>query len=219
MNKYLVGAVIVLLVGLGVGYLLPHSAPLGGGDTNYFPEFFVNGLKWGANGATQLGQIKSTGDMSLLVKGTTAVPLTLNGVSGTTADFLDVTASGGTTGALYKISSAGKATASLFGTQSICNSTSTTGILSCGASPAGFFDIPAGYTTTTVTSTAVTANSTITFGLDQSHAVPLGVTCNSSQTTSTIPYVTTSTPGSSFVVNIPSAPVTNPMCYSYNIIN
>jgi hypothetical protein len=87
----------------------------------------------------------------------------------------------------------------------------------CAAAPAGSVSIAAAATTVTVSTTAVTANSQILIHEDSSLGTKLGVTCN---TTIVRTYaVTARTAGASFVVTTSAAPVTNPACLSYMIIN
>lgn len=90
----------------------------------------------------------------------------------------------------------------------------------CGAAPVGSFGIAAAATTQTIATTAVTANSVITLTRDNSLGTALSLTCNTqSSLVLGTPYVTTRTPGVSFVVAIDVAPTTNPMCVSYKIVN
>ena len=88
----------------------------------------------------------------------------------------------------------------------------------CGAAPAGAFTVAAGATTATVSTTAITANSEIIITPDSSLGTRLSVTCNTTLLT-TVPQVGSRTPGTSFTVTLGTAPVTNPDCFSYIIMN
>jgi hypothetical protein len=93
-----------------------------------------------------------------------------------------------------------------------CANTSGT----CTSAAAGSVTVAAGSTSVTVATTAVTANSEIFVQFDSSLGTRLGVTCN---TTVALPSVTARTAATSFVLTIPAAPVTNPACFSYHIVN
>ena len=86
----------------------------------------------------------------------------------------------------------------------------------CTSAAAGAVTVAAAATTVTVTTTAVTANSEILLQYDSSLGARLSVTCN---TTASPLAVTARTAGTSFVVTVPAAPVTNPLCLNYSIVN
>lgn len=88
----------------------------------------------------------------------------------------------------------------------------------CTTAAAGSVVVAAGATTVVVDTTAVTANSQILLQFDASLGTKLGVTCN---TTVAPPSIATGgrSAGVSFTITVPAAPVTNPACYSYDIIN
>lgn len=87
----------------------------------------------------------------------------------------------------------------------------------CATALAGSVVIAAAGTTVTVDTTAVTANSQIFIQEDSSLGTKLGVTCN---TTIARTYaVTARTAATSFVITTSAAPVTNPACLSYFIVN
>lgn len=90
------------------------------------------------------------------------------------------------------------------------------GAASCGAASAGFVVIEAAATTVVVSTTAITANSQIFLTMDISAAAQLGVTCN---VTYADAYVSARTAGTSFTITTTAAPVTNPRCFSFTIIN
>jgi hypothetical protein len=86
----------------------------------------------------------------------------------------------------------------------------------CTSAAAGSVTVAAGATSVNVATTAVTANSEIFVQFDSSLGTRLGVTCN---TTVALPAVTARTAATSFVLTIPAAPVTNPACFSYYLVN
>ncbi len=86
----------------------------------------------------------------------------------------------------------------------------------CGANSTGFVVVAASATTVVVDSTSVTANSTIQLTFDSSLGTALSVTCNTTPVQGT---VSARTAGTSFTITVPSAPTTNPACFSYQIIN
>lgn len=87
----------------------------------------------------------------------------------------------------------------------------------CGAAPAGSVVIAAAGTTVTVNTTAVTANSQIFIQEDSSLGTKLSVTCNT--TLGRFYAVTARTAATSFVITTGAAPITNPACFSYFIVN
>ncbi len=96
------------------------------------------------------------------------------------------------------------------------NCADSAGAAACGSAAAGSVVIDAGATTVVVSTTAVTANSQIFVQYDSSLGTRLSVTCN---TTPALPAVTARTAVTSFTITVPAAPVTNPACYSYYIVN
>lgn len=100
--------------------------------------------------------------------------------------------------------------------QTAANCSSSAGPAVCAAAAAGSVAVAAAASTVVVNSTAVTANSQIFVVYDSSLGTKLGVTCNT-----TIPAlygVTARTAATSFTLTA-TAPVTNPACFSYFIIN
>lgn len=87
----------------------------------------------------------------------------------------------------------------------------------CGSAMAGMVSIAAGATTVTVSTTSVTANSEIFIQEDSTLGTALSVTCNTAVARSY--QVTTRTAATSFIITASAAPVTNPACLSYYIIN
>ena len=100
------------------------------------------------------------------------------------------------------------------GTKTACVAGS--GDAACSAAPAGSFVIDATDTNTVVSTTAVSANSQILVSQDSSLGTLLGVTCN---TVTFSGKVTARTASTSFTYTVDVAPVTDPGCYSYFIIN
>lgn len=97
----------------------------------------------------------------------------------------------------------------------LTNCTSSASPAVCGSSAAGSFVLPAAATTVTVNTTAVTANSQIIVVNDDSLGPRLGVTCNVALDQV---FVSARVAGTSFTIT-GTAPVTNPNCYSYSIVN
>lgn len=96
------------------------------------------------------------------------------------------------------------------------NCTDSAGAAACGSATAGSFVIDAAATTVVVSTTSVTANSQIFVQFDSSLGARLSITCNS---TVALPAVTARTAATNFTVTVPVAPITNPACYSYHIVN
>lgn len=96
------------------------------------------------------------------------------------------------------------------------NCLDSAGAAACGVASAGSVVIDASATTVVVSTTSVTANSQIFVQYDSSLSTRLSVTCNA---TVAIPAVTARTAGTSFTITVPVAPVSNPACYSFFIVN
>lgn len=101
-----------------------------------------------------------------------------------------------------------------FGTQSNCASAASPAV--CTSASAGRFVISASATSVTVNTTAVTVSSEILVTEDQSLGTALSVTCN---TGITQPVVTARVAGTSFTVSISAGLATNPVCFSYLLMN
>ena len=114
----------------------------------------------------------------------------------------------------FNVRKDGLATAQSHATLTNCSDSA--GAAACGSASAGSVVIDAGSTSVVVSTTAVTANSQIFVQYDSSLGTRLGVTCN---TTPALPAVTARTAGTSFTITVPAAPVTDPACYSYFIVN
>lgn len=105
-------------------------------------------------------------------------------------------------------------TATAYNTATNC--ADSAGAAACGSAAAGAFVVDAAAVSTVVSTTAVTANSEIAVHVDSGLGTRLGVTCN---TLAPVPVVTARTAATSFTVTVSAAPVTNPACLSYTIVN
>lgn len=97
------------------------------------------------------------------------------------------------------------------------NCADSAGAAACSAAPVGAVVIDAAATTVVVSTTAVTANSRIHIQEDPSLATELGITCNT--TTGRLYTVTARTAATSFTITTSAAPVTNPACLTYWVVN
>lgn len=149
----------------------------------------------------------------------------INGPSGYLGNLMSLHVNGGAavlavsqTGAittLSTISAVGVAQASKYQSSTNCSSSAAPAV--CAAASIGTVVIAAAATSVTVNTTAVTANSEIVVFEDSSLGTKLGVTCN---TTIARTYaVTARTAATSFVITTSAAPVTNPACLSYWVMN
>lgn len=86
----------------------------------------------------------------------------------------------------------------------------------CGVLSSGSVAIPAAATTLQVNTTRVTSNSNIILVADSSLGTLLGVTCNTSIPTLSVSARTAAT---NFTITTTAAPVTNPLCLHYFIVN
>lgn len=135
---------------------------------------------------------------------------------GTTSSFPALKRSTTTVQARLADDSAGAAFNALrFDTSTNCASGASPAV--CAAASSGAVALPAGGTTLTVNTTAVNAASRIQITENTTVGTELSVTCN---TTVIRTYaVTTITAGTSFVITTSAAPVTNPACLSFLIVN
>lgn len=104
-------------------------------------------------------------------------------------------------------------TALKLGSETNCSSAAAPAV--CGSSPSGSVAVAAAATTVVVNTTAVTANSQIQLTQDSSLGTKLSVTCN---TTANLAFVSARSAGTSFTITS-TAPITNPLCLSYTIVN
>lgn len=133
------------------------------------------------------------------------------GASSTDVEFSGISSNQPISGS--SLTASGAVQGSIYKTASNCASPGGT----CGSSGAGAVTIAASATTVTVAATNLTANSEIFIQEDSSLGTRLSVTCN---TTAGRTYTVTSrTAGTSFVITTSAAPITNPACLNYHIIN
>jgi hypothetical protein len=97
---------------------------------------------------------------------------------------------------------------------SSCSSSASPAV--CAGNWSGAVVVAAAATTVQVNTTAITANSQILLTFDSSLSTKLSVTCNT--TLPTVYSVTARVPATSFTITA-TAPITNPACFSYLIIN
>ena len=169
-----------------------------GGNTGGDPGNAVLNVsgKAGSTSAISCGNT-GLGACTLNIFGTTTVStLTQSGASGN-----------GT------VASNGAWSATAYQTATNCASSASPAV--CGSAAAGMFVLPAAATSVTVNTTAVTANSEIIVFNDDSLGTRLSVTCNTGLDNV---LVSARVAGTSFSIT-GSAPVTNPNCYSYLIMN
>jgi hypothetical protein len=105
-------------------------------------------------------------------------------------------------------------TATKFLTIGNCNSTASPAV--CSSYPSGGVVIAAGTTSVVVNTSAVSSYNQIQLTFDAGLGTKLSVTCNA---TYAPPYVSARSAGASFTISTAVAPITNPACYSYTIIN
>lgn len=97
------------------------------------------------------------------------------------------------------------------------NCSSVASPAACGSASAGSVVVAAAATTVVVNTTAVTAASQIFLTFDSSLGPKLGIpTCNTTQPPAF--NVSARTAGTGFTLTA-SAPITNPACFSYLIVN
>lgn len=183
------------LAGKGTGYVAAPILNVGGGtfDTNY--SMTVRSVD---NGDFTGIKVMSLNEAAAMVIGRSGL-YSSNGI------LIDATSGLTTTGAFK---------APLY--QTTTNCTDSAGAAACGAAPAGSVVIDASATTVVVSTTAVTATSQIFITEDSSLSTRLSVTCNS---TISSDGVTARTAGTSFTITTLAAPVANPRCFSYFIVN
>lgn len=96
------------------------------------------------------------------------------------------------------------------------NCSDSAGAAACGSAASGSVVIDAAATTVVVSTTAITANSQILIQEDSSLGTRLSVTCN---TTPQLNTVTARIAATSFTIATAIAPVANPRCFNYWIVN
>ena len=117
------------------------------------------------------------------------------------------------TGAFSTLSASTTLTGAKYATTTNCASSAGT----CGSAAAGAVTIAAAASTVTVSTTAVNAASRIFIFENSTLGTELSVTCNT--TVARTYAVTTVTAATSFVITASAAPVTNPACLTYLIVN
>lgn len=133
----------------------------------------------------------------------------LIGPLGSIAEFFD-----GGDGSGWLMQGFGRLTGATFTTTTNCSSAAAPAV--CAAANAGSVVVAAAATTVVVNTTAVTANSQILVMYDSSLGTKLGVTCN--VTEPALFGVTARVAATSFTITA-TAPITNPACFSYFIVN
>jgi hypothetical protein len=168
-----------------------------------------------------------TTQTGIFVSGGTSTRVTDTGSNfGTVGDFIEVnhmqafhrftpTSMGiGTLNPLFNADIRGSIGAATYNTQTNCSSSASPA--ACASASAGSVTVAASATTEVVNTTAITASSQVLLTFDSSLGTKLGVTCN---TTAVQGTVSARTAGTSFTINLPTAPIMNPACFSYDIVN
>lgn len=181
----------------------------------------INGIA--SNGSLQAtGSGQAFGIARIETDGTNYFMLSTLPIDFSTSNALRFTSNGGlytltiganSPGASF-VASSGPLNGATYLTGTNCNSSASPAV--CGSAASGSVAIPAGATTLQVNTTAVTANSQIQLTNDDSLGTRLGVTCN---TTINQINVSARTGNSNFTITVSAAPITNPECISYTIIN
>ena len=183
----------------GLAYRVEIDASVPSPDTFRWSD--NGGAPWDATG------VAITGAAQTLNNGVTVTFAAVDGH--TVADRWDMT-----TGS-WTVASSGTVNATAYGTATNCSSSASPAV--CGSAAAGSVTVANGATTKVVNTTTVTANSQIFVVFDSSLGTKLSVTCNT-----TIPDaygVTARTAGTSFTITVGVAPVADPACFSYFIVN
>ena len=199
MKKFIL-PIVLLLVGVGLGYLIPHGASDSKvGGYRRTADYFNGGFYAGESDQFSVdtsGNLTTTGNYT-----TTGSGDLVSGDDLTVADDATVT---------------DLLTAARFASGSVGSSSSSPAVL--GSAVSGHFVLAASATTASASTTAVTANSTII--LQNESTTPIaGTTCNVGAATSTVVSVDSKIAGNGFIVRSETAPATNPLCLSYLIIN
>jgi hypothetical protein len=120
----------------------------------------------------------------------------------------------GTLNPLFNADIRGSIGGATYNTQTNCSSSASPA--PCVSASAGSVTVAASATTEVVNTTAITANSQVLLTFDSSLGTRLGVTCN---TTAVQGAISARTAGTSFTIKVPTAPSTDPACFSYEIVN
>lgn len=132
---------------------------------------------------------------------------------------LGTNSAGSTSGtlAVANLTASTGTTSKAYATSTNCSSSASPAV--CGSAAAGSFVVAVAATSTVINTTAVTANSQIILTPDSSLGTKLGVTCSTVLSTTATPYaVTARSAATSFTVST-TLVATNPLCFSYQIIN
>jgi len=207
MKKFVIAIIVTFVVGMGLGYALPHAAKqtgervLGAAQVQLNSTQFAGGV---SAGSTEQFSVDTSGNL------TTTGALS----SGSQTVTGNVSVSGAITGQSFKTASIGVAT-------------TTSG--SIGSAAAGYLAIPAGSTSLFATSTLIDLNSQVfltqfSTTTNASFLSAMGTAvCNTTIATATpIVYIQASSTNAGlngFKVTLNNAPITNPGCYFYSIRN
>lgn len=238
MRRSIFRALVVLLLipCVGWGQTLPGS-PFQGGGGGGTPSFPISAPD-GAVGAPSYGFANGTSGVGMFLRASNALGLTVTGVeqieiiSGavrlaaasqyvwgsstvTASPDTGLSRSGAAVVAVTDGSSGVGAMKANVQTPTNCSSAAAPAV--CAAASAGSVVIAAAGTTVTVNTSLVTANSQIFLMEDSSLGTKLSVTCNTTIARSYV--ITARTAATSFVITASAAPVTNPACLSYFIVN
>lgn len=141
------------------------------------------------------------------------------GASGDVQYYVSAANCGGDAGLVYTAGSqslavGGTTTSKAYATATNC--ADSAGAAACGSAAAGAFVVDVSSSSTVVSTTAVTADSEILVSFDAGLGTRLGITCNSVVPPSY--FVSARTAGASFTLTS-SAPMTNPACFEYLVVN
>lgn len=208
---------VVMIVSFAIFLPALQSGVGGGGQSNVGGG--GGGTPGGANTQVQFNNSGAFGGSPNFTYNSGTVTLFLGQVSIATGTLSLATANGGTAtmnglGATNAANFTGPIEYPSALTTTNCSSSASPAV--CGSAAAGSVVVAAAATTEVVNSTAVTANSQIQLTFDSSLGTKLAVTCN---TTVVQPTVSARTGGTSFTITVPTAPTTNPACFSYSILN
>ena len=208
-----VGGAVAGNIGLGQGTAtsvavntIQHQAPTSVTGYNLvYPSAAGSGLLQWTNSTDVM-----TGTLSALTSGRVTFATT----NGLLSDDADLTFATDTLTAT-KIIGSTSATSATYLTATNC--ADSAGAAACGSAAAGSVVIDAAGTSVVVSTTAVTANSQIFIQEDSSLNTRLSVTCNT--VTGRLYTVTARTAATSFTITTSAAPITDPACLSYKIVN
>jgi hypothetical protein len=189
---------------------------VGAGDGTTAGEFAMSGTRKVAVFGPSANRILTI-DMGTVPSGSVAPSIgTLRFRNGSTLCWENVGASGSLcagTNANDKFALDGGVVTATYGTATNCISAQG----NCGAAAAGAISISAGNTSVFVNTSAVTAVSEIFLQEDSSLGASLDLICNSILGRTYL--ITNRMPGVGFTITTSAAPVTNPACLSYHVVN